>query len=44
MISQLSDNPIGRALAGVCAGLLAVLLLLAVIWAAAAIRRRWRRR
>lgn len=32
MINQLSDNPIGRALAGVCAGLLAVLLLLAVIW------------
>lgn len=33
MISQLNDNPIGRVFAGVSAGLLAVLLLLAVIWA-----------
>ncbi|MEE4216671.1 MAG: hypothetical protein V2I48_03615 [Xanthomonadales bacterium] len=32
MISQLTDNPIGRVLAAVSAGLLALLLLLAVIW------------
>lgn len=33
MISQLNDNPVGKVLAGVSGGLLAVLLLLGVIWA-----------
>lgn len=32
MISQLNDNPVGKVLAGVSGGLLAILLLLAVIW------------
>ena len=33
MIALLNDNPVGKALVGVSAGLLVVLLLLAVVWA-----------
>ena len=32
MISRLNDNPVGKALAWICAGLLGVLLLLGVAW------------